>query len=325
MKARSRKPKIPRERLRYSAIVDRPRRSLPGGARVVVWVIVNVEDWDIGRPMPRQVIPSPTHVSVLPDVANWSWHEYGMRVGFWRLKQALDSRGIRATLSINGRVCETYPVVARAAHEAKWEFMGHAYIQMPMHQVEDQPAMIRRTLDTIERFTGYRPKGWLGPGLTQTLETPDHLAAAGIRYIADWAVDDQPCDIATAHGPLVAMPYPLELNDVPLMAVQHHRSETFLDRVRDSFDRLYEEGREQPRVMGIAIHPYLSGVPHRIKYLEQALDHIRGHEGVLFWTGEQLLDWHLRQAARKKRQRFDKKRLGGGAGIELNTGSEDKS
>lgn len=289
--------KIPRDRLPYSAIVDRPRRKLPGNARVAVWVIVNVEDWDISRPMARQVLPAPTHTPVLPDVANWGWHEYGMRVGFWRLKQALDSRSIRATLAINGRVCESYPVVARAAHEANWEFMGHGYIQMPTHQVEDQRAMICQTMDAIERFTGYRPKGWLGPGLTETLDTPEHLAAAGIRYIGDWVIDDQPCEIATANGPLVAMPYPLELNDVPMMAVQHHRSDVFLERVRDSFDRLYAEGAEQPRVMGIAIHPFLSGVPHRIKYLEQALDYVRDHKDVLFWTGEQILDWHLSQAA----------------------------
>ncbi len=298
MSAQTTTGKIPRDRLPYSAIVDRPKRKLPGNARVAVWVIVNVEDWDISRAMPRQVLPAPTHVPVLPDIANWGWHEYGMRVGFWRLKQALDSRGIRATLSINGRVCETYPVVAGAAHKAKWEFMGHGYIQMPTHQVEDQPAMIRKTMDVIERFTGYRPKGWLGPGLTETLDTPDHLTAAGIRYIGDWALDDQPCDISTANGPLVAMPYPLELNDVPMMAVQHHRSDVFLEKVRDSFDRLYAEGAKQPRVMGIAIHPFLSGVPHRIKYLEKALDYVRGHKGVLFWTGEQLLEWHQQTSNR---------------------------
>ena len=293
--------KIPRERLPYSAIADRPPRKLPGNARVAVWIIVNVEDWDIGRPMPRTIIPPPTHVSLLPDVANWAWHEYGMRVGFWRMKEALDARGLRATLAINGRVCETYPAVAGAARDAQWEFMGHGYIQMPTHLVDNQPAMIRKTLDTIEKFTGSRPQGWLGPGLTQTLETPDHLAAAGIRYIADWALDDQPCDLVTARGPLVAMPYPLELNDVVMMAVQHQRSEVFLERVRDSFDRLYAEGAEQPRVMGIAIHPYLSGVPHRISYLEQALDYLRKRRGVLFWTGEQLLQWHLGTRAAGKR------------------------
>jgi len=289
--------KIPRNRLPYSAIVDRPRRKLPGGARVVVWPIVNVEDWDIGRPMPRQALPIPTGVAVLPDIANWGWHEYGMRVGFWRMKQALESRGIPASLSINGRVCESYPVVARAALDAKWEFMGHNYIQMPMHQVWDQPTMIRQTVEALERFTGVRPKGWLSPGLGETLDTVDNLTAAGIRYIGDWAVDDQPCDIATANGPLVAMPYPIEVNDVVVMAVQQHRSEAFLERIRDTFDRLYLEGADQPRVMGIAIHPYLSGVPHRIKYLEQGLDYIRGHKDVLFWTGEQILEWHQAQSA----------------------------
>jgi peptidoglycan/xylan/chitin deacetylase (PgdA/CDA1 family) len=289
--------KIPQDRLPYSPIVNRPKRKLPGGARVVVWPLVTVEVWDIGRAMPRQVIGPPTGASLLPDVCNWAWHEYGMRVGFWRLKQALDSRGIRPTMALNGRVCEVYPALAQAALDAQWEFMGHAYIQMPVHQFEDQPAMIRQTVEAIERFSGSRPKGWMGPGLTQTLDTVDHLTAAGIRYIADWCLDDQPCDIATANGPLVAMPYSLEINDVAMMAVQHQRSDVFLERVRDTFDRLYEEGAEQPRVMAIAAHAYLSGVPHRIKYFEQALDYIRGHKDVLFWTGEQILDWHVSQTA----------------------------
>jgi len=181
--------------------------------------------------------------------------------------------------------------------DAKWEFMGHSYIQMPMHQVEDQLAMIRQTVAAIERFTGTRPKGWMSPGMTETLETADHLTAAGIRYTTDWCVDDQPCEIATANGPLVAMPYSLEINDVAMMAVQHQRSDVFLERVRDTFERLYAEGADQPRVMCVAVHAYLSGVPHRIKYYEQALDYVRGHKDVLFWTGEEILDWHVSQAA----------------------------
>ena len=129
------------------------------------------------------------------------------------------------------------------------------------------------------------------------MATVDYLAEAGIRYICDWAVDDQPCDIATAHGTMVAMPYSLEINDVAAMAVQYQSPEEFLRRMRDTFDRLYEEGAEQPRVMGIAVHPYLCGVAHRIKYFEQGLDYIRGHKDVLFWNGEQLLDWHVGKSA----------------------------
>lgn len=281
----------PADRLNYSAIVDRPRLIGPNKERLIVWPVVNVEHWTIERPMPRQVLPPPTGVTTLPDIPNWAWHEYGMRVGFWRIKQALDQRGIVPTLSINGSVCLQYPRIAQAAHDAGWEFMGHGFVQTPTHQVPDQAAMIKLTMDTIKQFTGKSPKGWLGPGLTQTLNSVDLLREAGIRYIGDWVLDDQPVPISTQHGELIAMPYPVELNDIPMMAVQHHSSDEFLKRVKDSFDRLYQEGSESVRIMGIAVHPFLSGVPHRIRYFEEALDYIAGHRDVSFMTGDQLLSW----------------------------------
>lgn len=281
----------PADRLNYSAIVDRPRLIGPNKERLIVWPVVNVEHWTIERPMPRQVLPPPTGVTTLPDIPNWAWHEYGMRVGFWRIKQALDQRGIVPTLSINGSVCLQYPRIAQAAHDSGWEFMGHGFVQTPTHQVPDQAAMIKLTMDTIKQFTGNAPKGWLGPGLTQTLDSVDLLREAGIRYIGDWVLDDQPVPISTRHGELIAMPYPVELNDIPMMAVQHHSSEEFLKRVKDSFDRLYQEGSESVRIMGIAVHPFLSGVPHRIRYFEEALDYIAGHQDVSFMTGDQLLSW----------------------------------
>jgi allantoinase len=282
----------PRERIDYSAIVDRAKLPLPGGARLIVWSIVNVEDWPLERPMPRQVLVAPTGVPLLPDIANWSWHEYGMRVGFWRLKAALEHAGIIPTLSINASVCVNYPRVARAALEAGWEFMGHGFSQIPTHQVDDQRAMIRKAVDTIRAFTGKQPVGWLGPGLTQTLDTVDHLAEAGIRYIGDWVLDDQPCEIRTRNGPLVTLPYTLELNDIAMMVIQHHAGEELLRRATDQFDRLYAEGAESARVMAIAVHPYISGVPHRIGYFEKLYAYMRQHDGVLFWTGEQILDWY---------------------------------
>jgi len=282
----------PLERLDYSAIVDRAPLPRPDNARIIIWPVVNVEHWDIARPMARQVLPAPTGVAPIPDVPNWAWHEYGMRVGFWRLKQAFDRLGITPTLSINGKVCESYPRVAQAALDSGWEFMGHGYTQMPTHLVEDQADMIRKTVDAITAFTGRGPIGWLGPGLTQTLETVGLLHAAGVRYIGDWVLDDEPCRLRTATGPMVAMPYSVELNDIPIMAVQHHRSEELLVRVRDSFDRLYSEGEERVRVMAIAVHPFLSGAPHRIRYLEEALHYMNRHEGVRFMTGEQILAWY---------------------------------
>ena len=283
----------PRDRVNYSAIVDRPVMKLPGDARIVVWTIVNLEVWDIARPMARQVLSPPTGVTTLPDVPNWSWHEYGMRVGFWRFHALYERLGIRPTLAINARVCVDYPRVAQACLDAGWEFMGHSYEQGPIHNEKDQPAMIEKSLATIARFTGKRPLGWLGPGLTETLDTPEHLAAAGIRYIGDWVYDDLPNEIATRHGPLVTLPYTVECNDIPVMMVQHHEAPYWTQKCTDSFDRLYQEGAERPRVMAIAIHPYISGQPFRIKYLEAVYDYIAKFDGVLHWNGEQILDWYL--------------------------------
>ena len=293
-------PMIPSERAEFSAIVDRPPLKLPNNARLIFWTIVNYEVWDIGRPMARQVIPAPTGQALLPDVPNWSWHEYGMRVGVWRFFELFRRLGIRPTLSINARVCEDYQRVAREALEAGWEFMGHAYEQMPIHRVDDQKAMIERSIGVIERFTGEKPVGWLGPGLTQTEETPELLAAAGIKYIGDWVYDDEPTEIATANGPLVTLPYTVELNDIPMMIVQHHESEYLMRRTIDQFDRLYAEGKDRAKIMALAIHPYISGQPHRIKYLEQIYDYVNKHEGVLHWNGAEILDWYLSAAKQAK-------------------------
>ncbi len=268
--------------------------KLPGGARIIVWTIVNREVWDIARPMARQVLSPPTGVTTLPDVPNWSWHEYGMRVGFWRFHALYERLGIRPTLAINARVCVDYPRVAQACLDAGWEFMGHSYEQGPIHNEKDQPAMIEKSLATIAQFTGKRPLGWLGPGLTETLDTPEHLVAAGIRYIGDWVYDDLPTEISTRHGPLVTLPYTVECNDIPVMMVQHHEAPYWTQKCIDSFDRLYHEGAERPRVMAIAIHPYISGQPFRIKYLEAVYDYIAKFDGVLHWNGEQILDWYLK-------------------------------
>jgi allantoinase len=292
-------PMLPRERVDYSAIVDRAPLKLPGGARVVFWTIVNLEVWDISKPMARQVLAPPTGQVYLPDVPNWSWHEYGMRVGVWRFFDLFKRRKIAPTLAINARVCEDYARVAEEAKKDGWEFMGHSYEQGPIHKEPDQAAMIARSLDTLERFTGKRPVGWLGPGLTETLETPDLLAAAGVKYIGDWVYDDEPTVIRTANGPLVTLPYTMELNDIPMMAVQHHESDYLLKRTIDQFDRLYAEGKDRAKIISLAIHPYLSGQPHRIKYLETIYDYVSRFDGVLHWNGLEILDWYRTAAGNR--------------------------
>jgi len=288
-------PCLPNERVPYSAIVDRPKLELPGGARLAVWTIVNVEEWSIERAMPRTVLPPPYGQPLLPDLPNWAWHEYGMRVGFWRFLEILEKFNIKATLAINGSVIKSYPRIAEAGLKAGWEFMGHGFVQRPMHHVENQKESIVMTIEAIRSFTGKAPRGWESPGLTETYDTIDHLAEAGIEYVADWVLDDQPCLIQTATRPVVSVPYTVEMNDIAMMALQHHPSEEWLRRGIDHFDRLYQEGATSARVMAISLHPYISGVPHRIAYVEKLYEHIRQRPGVCLWTGEQILDWYSRK------------------------------
>ena len=288
-------PRSPRERVPYSAIVDRPALALPANARMVIWTIVNVEDWSIDRPMPRTVLSPPMGQPLLPDLPNWAWHEYGMRVGFWRLLDCMRGFGVTPTLAINGIVCRTYPRVAQAAVEAGWEFMGHGWLQQPMHKVADPVAEIGQTVEAIRAFTGKPPRGWESPGLTETYDTIDHLAQAGIDYVADWVFDDQPAWISTVHRPVLSVPYTVETNDIPMMLLQHHSAEEMLRRGRDHFDRLYEESAASRRVMAISVHPYISGVPHRIRYLEALYRHVLAKPGVLHWTGAQISDWFRTQ------------------------------
>ena len=281
----------PDERLKYSPIRGRTPLKLPNGARMVVWSIVNVEEWDIDRPMPRTVLTPPAGGSPKPDIPNWAWHEYGNRVGFWRMLELLDALKIRAVLAINGTALGTYEPISRAALERGWEFMGHGYTQRNMQAVENEREDIRRTTEAIRAFTGRAPRGWLGPGLTETWDTPDLLAEQGYEYVCDWVLDDQPLWLQTKGRPLVSVPYTQECNDVAMMLIQHHKASEYADRAIDQFDQLYADSKDSARIMALVVHPYIMGAPHRLKYYRMALEHILKKRDVLFWTGEQILDW----------------------------------
>jgi peptidoglycan/xylan/chitin deacetylase (PgdA/CDA1 family) len=234
----------------------------------------------------------------IPDMPNWTWYEYGMRVGFWRLKRALDKAGVMPTMSINAKVCEVYPEVAAAARDGGWEFMAHSYVQMPIQQIEDQRAVMRKSIEVIEGFTGKKPTGWLGPGRGQTHDTLDYATECGFTWFGDWVLDDQPFWVKTANGPILAVPYSAEINDITLMVSHHHESDVLLKRTADAFDRLYEESAESTRVLAIGVHPYVTGAAHRIKYFEQLYDYINRHDGVVHWTGQQIHDWYAVQMPR---------------------------
>ncbi|HEY9211831.1 MAG TPA: polysaccharide deacetylase family protein [Ancylobacter sp.] len=280
------------DRAPYQAFVDRPRLHLPNEARVAVWVIVNVEEWSIERTMPRSVLPAPMGQPLMPDLPNWAWHEYGMRVGFWRMLAALEKRGIRATFAVNGNVCTSYERVARGARDAGWEFMGHGFNQRPMHHLEDQRKAIFDTVEAIRSFTGKPPPGWESPGLTENDDTLDLLREAGIGYVANWVIDDLPLELATKHGSILSVPYTVETNDIVVHAVQHLPSDAFQKRCIDQFDRLWLEGEQNAKVMAISTHPYLTGVPHRIRYFEELLDYVLAREQTAIMTGEEIAAWY---------------------------------
>ena len=283
----------------YSAIVDRPALKLPDNGRMLVWLIVNVEHWSIERAMPRTVLSPPMGQPLLPDLPNWAWHEYGMRVGFWRLYDALNQRGIVPTMATNGIVCDSYPRIVEAALQKNWEMMGHGFVQGPMHKLENQQEAIQATVDTIKRFCGKAPVGWESPGLTENDQTLDCLSAAGIEYVADWVLDDQPVWLNAQPKPVLSVPYTVEINDIPMMLLQQNRADEMLVRGIDQFERLWQESAEIPRVMAISVHPYVTGVAHRIGYFEKLLDHIQSRPGVVIQTGEQISNWYREQVPYK--------------------------
>jgi len=284
---------LPSERLDFSPIGQRPKLALPDGARLAVWVIVNVEEWHPTQPMPRTVLTPPAGGAPMPDIPNWAWHEYGNRVGFWRMLEALDYFQIRAVLAINGSAISRYEPIARAARERGWEFIGHGFTQRNMQKVADERDDIRKTAAAIREFTGKLPRGWLGPGLTETWETPDLLVEEGFDYVCDWVLDDQPVWLKTRTRPIVNLPYTQECNDVAMMLIQHHKASEYYDRAIDQFDQLYADAAQSARVMALVAHPYIMGAPHRLKYFRDVLARIRAYREVLFWTGEQILDWFL--------------------------------
>ena len=286
---------LPSERLPYASAVQRRRLKFPDGIRLVVWPVFALEHWDISRPMARMVISPPQGQAQQPDHPNWSWHEYGMRVGFWRLRKLFERIGVKPTVTLNAKCCESYPEAIRACIESGWELNAHSFDQQPMHKLENERDVILRSLEIIEKFSGKRPRGWFGPGLTQTYDTLDHLSDAGIEYIGDWACDDEPTTLLTKHKPVVALPYNFELHDIAMMALQHHASSEMFIRSLKYFECLYAETDDRPKIMSIAHHPYLSGSPHRFADVEKTYHEILARPGVVAWTGEQILDWYWSQ------------------------------
>lgn len=281
------------ERYDDSFIFERKPFKWPGNNTLAVWFAPNVEVWHYDSAVGAAITPNPTnHV---PDVFNYAWREYGMRVGLWRLVDVFDNAGVKATVALNAQVCDVYP---RAMDEMKsrgWEFMGHGTTNSAnLAEFDQKPDQerdaIRNILKTIEQASGKRPRGWLGSGLIETYNTLDILAAEGVNYCGDWNNDDQPVPMKVKSGTMFGIPYCNEINDLGVYLRKGWTGEQYLLSVIDQFDTLYAESRTQPRVLGVPLHPMISGQPLRIKYLERAIAHMKEHQGVWFATGSEIID-----------------------------------
>nr|WP_298233823.1 polysaccharide deacetylase family protein [uncultured Azohydromonas sp.] len=281
----------------YEYFHDRARLAPLDGALILVHVVVNVEHWPFDEPMPRTILTPPHGKESLPDIPNFAWVEYGMRCGLPRMVRALRSRSLPASTSCNASVLDVYPRAAEAMLEAGWEFIGHGMHQRSLHTASSEAETIAAALDKLGAFTGCRPAGWLSPGLRETGQTLEHLRAAGVEYVFDWCLDDLPCWMSTASGPLLSLPYTLELNDSVICAVEKQPSTEFFSRVKRTLDLFEREAQadQQPRVLTLGLHPHLMGVPHRFGDLEAALDRLLASPLVRFVTGSDIANWYREQ------------------------------
>ena len=281
-------PRIP-----YQMASDRPRLPPPRpGKPLIVHVVVNVEYWPFDQPMPRKLLPGPHGNDRIPDVPNFSWVEYGMRTGFPRILKALRERDLPASTTLNASVIDVYPRVAEVMLEAGWEFMGHGWTQKALQSEPDETAVIERCLERISSFTGRPVRGWLGAGLSETMHTPDVLKDKGIDYVCDWVIDDLPTWMKTIHGPLIASPYSLDLNDGPLWAGWGMHSDVQYDRLVWTLETFESELAENCRVMVLPLHPHLVGVPHRMNWFVKMLDLLLARPDTVFMDGSGIADWY---------------------------------
>ena len=279
-------------RFDYSPIADREPLRFPDGARVAVWVIPNIEHFHWDKPS-TSVTAVTAHLK--PDVLNYSWRDFGVRVGIWRMMEVMERHGVKGTVALNSEVCGQYPRIIEAGNELGWEWMGHGSTNSVLFNdqpEEEERRLIGDIVSTIADGTGTAPKGWLGPALSESFNTPDILAGNGIEYVCDWVNDEQPYPMNVREGSLISMPYSIEINDIPAFLDRGLGAEEFYRMIVDQFDMLYEDGAVSGRVMAICLHPFLIGHAFRAKYLDKALDYITRRKEVWVTRGGEINDWY---------------------------------
>ena len=285
------------DRYEWSMLKDRPAVTWPGGAKIALFITPAIEVFPLDQQGKPFKLPGGM-VTPYPDLRHFTLRDYGARVGVWRMLELFDRLRLKATWAINGRAVERYPYLVKALTDrADDEIAAHGWDMDSPHyggQPEDEErALVARTLDALRDFTGRTVEGWVSPGRSESMATPDLIAAQGVSWFGDWTNDDMPYPFRTASDPLTAMPLSADVDDRQILVEFRHSELDFTQQVIDQFDYLAREAETAGgRVMSLSLHPWVIGQPHRIGALEKALEHIASRSGV--WTataGEIAAAW----------------------------------
>ena len=290
------------DRYDWSILPQRPPISWPNGARVALWVVPALEWFPLDmKGVPFK--PPGAMQTAYPDLRHYTLRDYGNRVGIFRIMQALERHQIRASVAINAAVAVRYPSLVQACVARGWEVIANGLDMDHLHHAglapDDERQLIANSLTLLRQASGQAVRGWLSPAKSESAATTELLAQAGLDYVCDWVNDDMPFVMRTAHGPIHAMPHPIDMDDHTILVQNHHTEDDFRDQLCDQFDLLYRESATQGgRIMAISLHPWVIGQPYRMGALEEALAHIMRHKGVWAATGSEILDaWKSSAAA----------------------------
>lgn len=261
----------------YSPIIKRPDYSWPGGKRLAFYIALNIEHFAFNAGLGMD----PHNRGGPQSTRNYAWRDYGNRVGIWRLFDILDELKLPASILLNSMVCIHYPEIVAKIKERGDDVLGHgrtnAEIMKPFWE-EDEARAIKEVTEVIEKHVGVRPTGWMGPAANESNVTPDLLKEAGYTHLLDWPVDEQPIWMRTRSGPLLSVPYPMELNDAGTLVMRDHTGRQFADMIVDQFDEMIEQCEKEPLVFGLSLHGFIVGQPFRLRPLRQAIKHCVGHK-----------------------------------------------
>ena len=286
----------PNPRVPHELSSNRKKLSPPDGKSLIVHTVMNIEYWPFDKNMPRGILPPPHGKSPEPpDLPNYSWVEYGMRVGLPRLFKLFAENNIPVSAFINAQVADIYPKAFDEVCKLNWELVGHGWFQESLRVAKDEEHVIKKSLDLLRKLSGQPVRSWFGPAGGETEKTPELLKGNGIEFLHDWLIDELPCWMRTKLGPIVAMPYTFELNDVPIWTVQNNSCDEMKKRVDATLNIFDEEKLYNTKIITLALHPHIVGVPQNFYYLKKIIEDLKKRDDVIFMTSSQIGDWFVKE------------------------------